>query len=113
MLTLQVSHQDQLQSLLKQYTSQLHAPFAPFRLPDKALQEISFHVTQLSGEQWKSTLMKSWRFAAPPRFAAFPRYLTITLTAVCHRWRTVLVISALVITTLLRAPQSVVRSSLS
>ena len=86
MLTLQASHQEQLKSLLKEYKSRL---YAPFRLPDKALQEIFLHVTQLSWEEWKSTLMNSWRLPAPPRISTFPRYPTIALTAVCHRWRTV------------------------
>ena len=86
LLTLQASHQDQLQTLLKQYKSRFHPLL---RLPDTALQEIFLHVTELSWEQWKSTIMRSWSFLVAFRLMTFPRYPTIALTAVCHRWRTV------------------------
>ena len=85
MLTWQTSHKDQLQILLKQYTLRLHPLF---RLPDTALQEIFLHVTELSWEQWKHTVAKKWSLVGA-RLATFPRYPTIALTAVCHRWRTI------------------------
>ena len=88
MLTSQVSHQDQLQSLLVQYTSRLHAPL---RLPDKVLREIFLYAAQLSWEHWKSTLTKIWSILGVFRLTTFPRYPTIALTAVCHRWRTIAV----------------------
>ena len=83
MITWQASHKDQLQSFLKQYTSRLHPLL---QLPDMALREIFLHATQLSWEQWKSTVTTMWS-SVGPHLATFPRYPTIALTAVCHRWR--------------------------
>ncbi len=79
MIASQTSHMDQLQVLLGQYKSRLQPLIL---LPDTCLQAIFLHVVQLSWDRIRQ------RVSAPEEM----KYMTdpmFTLTAVCHRWRTV------------------------